>query len=41
VAKLSRRWGTGSDEEGTTVWAEVELPQVTAVAVPAVAAESG
>jgi anti-sigma regulatory factor (Ser/Thr protein kinase) len=41
VAKLSRRWGTGSDEEGTTVWAEVELPQMTAVAVPAVAAESG
>jgi anti-sigma regulatory factor (Ser/Thr protein kinase) len=41
VARLSRRWGTGSDEEGTTVWAEVELPQMTAVAVPAAAAESG
>jgi anti-sigma regulatory factor (Ser/Thr protein kinase) len=41
VAKLSRRWGAGSDEEGTTVWAEVELPQMTAVAVPAAAAESG
>jgi len=41
VAKLSRRWGTGSDEEGTTVWAEVELPQMAAVAVPAAAAESG
>ena len=41
VAKLSRRWGTGSDEEGTTVWAEVELPQMTAVAVAAAAAESG
>ena len=41
VAKLARRWGTGSDEEGTTVWAEVELPQITAVAVPAAAAESG
>jgi anti-sigma regulatory factor (Ser/Thr protein kinase) len=41
VAKLSRRWGTGSDEEGTTVWAEVELPKATPVAVPAAAAESG
>jgi len=41
VAKLSRRWGAGSDEEGATVWAEVELPQMTAVAVPAAAAESG
>jgi anti-sigma regulatory factor (Ser/Thr protein kinase) len=41
VAKLSRRWGTGSDEEGTTVWAEVELPQMTAIAVSAAAAESG
>jgi anti-sigma regulatory factor (Ser/Thr protein kinase) len=41
VAKLSRRWGTASDEEGTTVWAEVELPQMTAVAVAASAAESG
>ena len=41
VARLSRRWGTGGDEEGTTVWAEVELPRMTAVAVPAVAAESG
>ena len=41
VAKLSRRWGTASDEEGTTVWAEVELPQMTAVTVAAAAAESG
>jgi anti-sigma regulatory factor (Ser/Thr protein kinase) len=41
VAKLSRRWGSGSDEEGTTVWAEVELGQLTAVAVPAAAAETG
>ena len=41
VARLSRRWGTGGDEEGTTVWAEVGLPRMTAVAVPAVAAESG
>jgi anti-sigma regulatory factor (Ser/Thr protein kinase) len=41
VAKLSRRWGTGSDDEGTTVWAEVKLPQVTAVAVPAAAVKTG
>ena len=41
VAKLARRWGAGSDEDGTTVWAEVELPQMTTVAVPAAAAEGG
>jgi anti-sigma regulatory factor (Ser/Thr protein kinase) len=41
VAKLSRRWGTGCDEDGTTVWAEVELPRMTAIAVPAAAMESG
>jgi hypothetical protein len=41
VAKLSRRWGTGHDEDGIMVWAEVELPQMTTVAVPAAAVESG
>jgi two-component sensor histidine kinase len=41
VARLSRRWGTFSDEEGTTVWAEVLVVPVEAVAVPAVAAEGG
>jgi anti-sigma regulatory factor (Ser/Thr protein kinase) len=41
VERLSRRWGTRSDDEGMTVWAEVEVPQVTPIAVPAVAAESG
>jgi anti-sigma regulatory factor (Ser/Thr protein kinase) len=41
VERLSRRWGTRSDDEGTTVWAEVEVRQMTTVAVPAVAAESG
>jgi len=41
VAKLSRRWGTGHDEDGITVWAEVELRQMTTIAVPAAAVESG
>ena len=41
VARLSRRWGTDSDGEGTTVWAEVLVVPLQAVAVPAVAAESG
>ena len=36
VARLSRRWGTSSGYEGTTVWAEVQLGPV-----PAVAAEGG
>ena len=41
VERLSRRWGTRSDDDGTTVWAEVEVRWMTTVAVPAVAAESG
>ena len=41
VARLSRRWGTHSDGEGTTVWAEVLVVPLQAVAVPAAAAESG
>ena len=41
VARLSRRWGTLSDEEGTTVWAEVLVMPLEAVAVPAGAAEGG
>ena len=41
VARLSRRWGTLSDEEGTTVWAEVLVMPLEAVAVPAAAAEGG
>jgi anti-sigma regulatory factor (Ser/Thr protein kinase) len=40
VQRLSRRWGTLSDAEGTTVWAEVQVLQVTTVAVPAAASES-
>ena len=40
VERLSRRWGTRSDAAGTTVWAEVPMPQTPAVPVPA-AAESG
>jgi len=41
VARLSRRWGTLCDDEGTTVWAEVLVMPLETVAVPAVAAESG
>jgi anti-sigma regulatory factor (Ser/Thr protein kinase) len=41
VAGLSRRWGTSSGHDGTTVWAEVQLGLQPAVAVPAAAAESG
>jgi anti-sigma regulatory factor (Ser/Thr protein kinase) len=40
VERLSRRWGTLSDAEGTTVWAEVQVQQMTTVAVPAAASES-
>jgi anti-sigma B factor antagonist len=41
VARLSRRWGTLRDEEGTTVWAEVLVMPLETMAVPAAAAESG
>jgi len=41
VQRLSRCWGTRSDDEGTTVWAEVQVPQISTMAVPAAAAESG
>ena len=47
VEKLSRRWGTSTGEEGTTVWAEVPVrpveagTEMTAVGVPVVATESG
>jgi anti-sigma regulatory factor (Ser/Thr protein kinase) len=41
VARLSRRWGTLRDEEGTTVWAEVLVMPLETLAVPAAAAESG
>jgi anti-sigma B factor antagonist len=40
VARLSRRWGTLCDDEGTTVWAEVMVVPLEPVAVPAAAAES-
>ena len=40
VDRLSRSWGARSDDESTTVWAEVPVPRVTTVAVPAAAAES-
>jgi anti-sigma regulatory factor (Ser/Thr protein kinase) len=41
VARLSRRWGTLCDDDGTTVWAEVPVVPLETVAVPAAAAESG
>jgi anti-sigma regulatory factor (Ser/Thr protein kinase) len=41
VARLSRRWGTFCDDEGTTVWAEVLVMPLRVVTVPAAAAESG
>jgi len=40
VARLSRRWGTLCDDDGTTVWAEVRVMPLEPVAVPAAAAES-
>ena len=39
VERLSLCWGTQHDDEGTTVWAEVPVPQMTPVGVPATAAE--
>ncbi len=39
VDKLSQCWGTYGDDEGTTVWAEVPVPQLVTVPVPAAAAE--
>ena len=43
VEKLSRRWGTSTGDEGTTVWAEVPVrkTEMTTVGVPAVATDSG
>ncbi len=44
VDKLSRRWGTSTGDEGTTVWAEVPVrpaePKMTTVGGPAVATDS-
>jgi two-component sensor histidine kinase len=39
VERLSLCWGTRHDDEGTTVWAEVPVPQITTVGVSATAAE--
>ena len=43
VEKLSRRWGTSTGDEGTTVWAEVPVrkTEMTTVGVPVVATDSG
>jgi anti-sigma regulatory factor (Ser/Thr protein kinase) len=40
VDRLSQCWGTRSDDDGVTVWAEVPVPRMTTFAVPAAAAES-
>jgi anti-sigma regulatory factor (Ser/Thr protein kinase) len=39
VARLSRRWGTTCDDEGTTVWAEVLVMPLERVAVRGAGAE--
>jgi len=39
VARLSRRWGTDCDDDGTTVWAEVQASSLPAIPVPAVAVD--
>ena len=45
VEKLSRRWGTSTGGEGTTVWAEVPVgpvaAEMTTVGVPVAATDSG
>ncbi len=47
VEKLSRCWGTSTGDEGTTVWAEVQVrplrakTEMTTVGVPVVATDSG
>ena len=41
VARLSRRWGTLCDDQGTTVWAEVLVMPLETMPVPAAVAESG
>ena len=39
VERLSRRWGTLCDADGTTVWAEVEASPLAIIAVSAAVAE--
>jgi len=39
VERLSQSWGTHIDDGGMTVWAEVPVPPMTTLAVPASAAE--
>ena len=45
VEKLSRRWGTSTGDDGTTVWAEVPVrpvaAEMTTVGVPGAATDSG
>jgi anti-sigma regulatory factor (Ser/Thr protein kinase) len=40
VERLSLCWGMFSDDDGTTVWADVPVGQITSVPIPAVATES-
>ncbi len=45
VEKLSRRWGTSTGDDGTTVWAEVPVrpvaAEMTTVGAPVAATDSG
>jgi anti-sigma regulatory factor (Ser/Thr protein kinase) len=41
VERLSRRWGTLTEDDGTTVWAEVPISQMTTVGVSVAATEGG
>jgi two-component sensor histidine kinase len=39
VDRLSQCWGTRTDDDGMTVWAEVPVPRMTTLAASAAAAE--
>jgi anti-sigma regulatory factor (Ser/Thr protein kinase) len=41
VERLSRRWGTRCDDEGTTVWAEIPASQMSPVGLSAAATRGG
>jgi len=41
VERLSRRWGALTDDDGTTVWAEVPISLMTTVSVSLAATEGG
>jgi anti-sigma regulatory factor (Ser/Thr protein kinase) len=41
VERLSRHWGTRCDDEGTIVWAEIPVPQMSPVGLSAAASGGG